>query len=234
VGGANLVVLAAPVGAILELLPAVAASCPGDCTVLDLGSTKAAIVAAMDRLPASVQAVGGHPMCGREVKGLAAAEPGLYEGQTFFLCRSRHTGPEAETLVEALVAAVGGLPWWIDPREHDRLVALVSHLPYFAAAALMAEAAAAASPGEQVWRAAAGGFRDSSRLAGSEPRMMGDIARTNRAAILAALRGYRSRIEEITDLLVREDDDALFAWLAARKWEYELYRGEKRAAGRES
>ncbi len=224
---ADLVVLATPVGAILELLPAVAASCPDGCTILDLGSTKGAVVAAMDRLPARVLAVGGHPMCGKEAAGLAAAEPGLYTDQTFFLCRSGRTSPGAESLAEALVAAIGARPWWIEPEEHDRLVAVVSHLPYFAAAALMAEAATGAAAGEPLWRAAAGGFRDTTRLAGSEPRMIGDIARTNRAAILEALRGYQSRVTEIIGLLESEDDGALSAWLAARQREHAAYRQAK-------
>ena len=227
VSGADLVVLAAPVGAILDLLPAVAAACPDSCTILDLGSTKGAVVAAMDRLPAGTQAVGGHPMCGKEMAGLAAAEADLYVGQTFFLCRSARTSPEAEAMAEALVAAAGAQPWWIEPEEHDRLVALVSHMPYFAAAALMAEAAAVATAGEQVWRAAAGGFRDTSRLAGSEPRMIGDIARTNRAAILEALRSYQSRVGEVIALLESDDDGALSAWLAARQREHAEYRQAK-------
>lgn len=224
---ADLVVLAAPVGAILELLPAVAAACPDGCVILDLGSTKAEVVAAINRLPEGAQAVGGHPMCGKESSGLSAAEPGLYTGQTFFLCQSARTSPEAAMRAEALVAAAGARPWWIEPAEHDRLVAQVSHLPYFVAAALVAEAAHAAAMGEPVWRAAAGGFRDTSRLAGSEPRMMGDIARTNRAAIVAALRSYQSRLDEVIALLERGDDGALSAWLAARQREHALYRQQK-------
>lgn len=224
---ADLVVLATPVGAILELLPGVAEACPDGCTILDLGSTKEAVVAAMDRLPAGTQAVGGHPMCGKEISGLAAAEPGLYAGQTFFLCQSTHTTREAAMQAEALAAAVGARPWWIGPVEHDKLVALVSHLPYFAAAVLMAEAAATASTGSPVWRATASGFRDTSRLAGSEPQMMGDITRTNRRAILAALRSYQGRLEEVVALLESGDDDALSAWLAARRQEHAAYRRAK-------
>jgi prephenate dehydrogenase len=230
VRAAELVVLAAPVGAILELLPAVAAARPDGCAILDLGSTKGAVMAAMDRLPPPMQAVGGHPMCGKEQAGLAAAEPGLFGGQTFFLCRGLRTGPEGAALAEELVAAVGAEPWWIEPEEHDHLVALVSHLPYFAAAALMAEAAEAASSGEPVWRAAAGGFRDTVRLAGSDPRMMADIVRTNRQPIVAALQNYRDRLDEIMRLLETGDENALLRWLAARQREHRLYRGAEERA----
>jgi prephenate dehydrogenase len=225
--GADLVVLAAPVEAILELLPAVAAARPDGCIILDVGSTKQAIVAEMDRLPDSVQAVGGHPMCGKETAGLAAADPGLFAGQTFFLCRSSRTGADGGAMAEGLVAAVGAHAWWIEPAEHDRLVALVSHLPYFIAAALMAEAASAADVTGHVWRASAGGFKDTVRLAGSEPGMMAGIARTNRQAILAALHSYRDRLDELISLLEDGDDGALGTWLAARQDEYGRYRREK-------
>ncbi|MDT8306901.1 MAG: prephenate dehydrogenase/arogenate dehydrogenase family protein, partial [Anaerolineae bacterium] len=80
--GADLVVLAAPVRAILNLLAALPGACPAGCTVLDLGSTKSAVVAAMDRLPPSFAAVGGHPMCGKETAGFAAADQNLYHDQT--------------------------------------------------------------------------------------------------------------------------------------------------------
>lgn len=220
VAGADLVVLAAPVRAIVDLLAALPGACPGGCTVLDLGSTKAAIIAAMDRLPPSFGAVGGHPMCGKESAGLAVADEHLFRNQTFILCRSARTNTAVEGLAQSLVVAVGAHPLWLDPAEHDRLVALVSHLPYFVAAALMAEAAGVARTTDQLWQVSASGFRDTTRLAGSDPRMMGDIAVTNREEIVAALQAYMSRLEEIIRRLESGDDVALMKWLAARQHEY--------------
>jgi prephenate dehydrogenase len=221
--GAELAVLAAPVGAILSLLSRLPEACPNGCIVLDLGSTKEAIVAAMDRLPPAFRAVGGHPMCGKEVAGLAAAEAGLFAGQTFILCRSRRSDREAQSVAEAMVAAVGARPLWLAPDQHDRLVAQISHLPYFVAAALMADAALAAQSSDYLWQVSASGFHDTTRLAGSDPRMMRDIALTNRPAILAALLQYRRRLDEVLALLEKGDEDVLYQWLAARQAEHAAY-----------
>lgn len=229
VRGAELVVLAAPVGAILALLSRLPEACPDGCVVLDLGSTKEAIIAAMDRLPPAFRAVGGHPMCGKEVAGLAAAEAGLFAGHTFILCRSRRSDREAVAMAEAIVSAVGARPLWLAPDQHDRLVAQTSHLPYFVAAALMADAALAAQSSDHLWQVSASGFRDTTRLAGSDPRMMRDIALTNRAAILAVLQQYRRRLDDVLALLENGDEDRLYQWLHARQAEHAAYSVQKPA-----
>lgn len=228
VRGAGLLILAAPVSAILSLLAQVPEANPDGCLVIDLGSTKEAVVAAMDRLPPAFGAVGGHPMCGKEVTGLRAAEAGLFCGQTFILCRSRRTDAMAETVAGQMVAALGARPLWLSAAEHDWLVARASHVPYFAAAALLAEAASVAETNDQVWQVSASGFRDTTRLAGSDPHMLRDIGLTNRRAILAALEGYRRRLDDVYEILKSGDGEALFRWLAARQAEYTAYRTAKK------
>lgn len=225
VAGADLVILATPVQTTLVLLGRLPQVRAEGYTVLDLGSTKEEICAALSRLPAGIAAVGGHPMCGKETAGLAAAEKTLYQGATFVLCRTVRTTTVAEALVLALVKAVGALPLFLDPAGHDALVALVSHLPYFVAAALMAEAAAAED--DHAWAVSASGFRDTARLAGSDPRMMRDIVLTNRPAILGRLRAYQGRLAQLVALLEEGSATELEEWLAARQREHELYRKEK-------
>jgi prephenate dehydrogenase len=227
VRGAALVILAAPVSAILSLLAQLPEARPEGCLVLDLGSTKQAVVDAMDRLPPAFRAAGGHPMCGKEVTGVQAAEAGLFRGQTFILCRSIRTDELAEAVAGQLVTALGARPLWLSAAEHDWLVARVSHLPYFAAAALLAEAASVAQTNEPVWQVSASGFRDTTRLAGSDPQMLRDIGLTNRRAILAGLEAYRRRLDEVTEILERGDGDALYHWLATRQAEYAIYRAAK-------
>lgn len=229
---ADLVVLAAPVNAIVSLLDELPELCPEGCTVLDLGSTKKAIVAAMDQLPPSFRAVGGHPMCGKETSGPGAADGSLYHEQTFVLCRSRRSDVAAEGLVERLVTAIGATPLWLEPDVHDRLVALVSHLPYFIAATLIAETSAFSGTREHLWQVSASGFRDTTRLAGSDPIMIRDITSTNREEILDALRGYRIRLEKLISLLEQSDDGALLDWIEARQREHSRYREQKQLAGR--
>lgn len=227
VADADLVILATPVQTTLVLLGRLPQVRAEGYTVLDLGSTKEEICAALSRLPAGIAAVGGHPMCGKETAGLTAADNTLYQDATFVLCRTVRTTTAAEALVLALVKAVGAVPLFLDPAGHDALVALVSHLPYFIAAALMAEAAAAAAEDDHVWPVSASGFRDTTRLAGSDPHMIRDIVLTNRSAILARLRAYQGRLAQLIALLEEGSATELEEWLAARQREHELYRKEK-------
>jgi prephenate dehydrogenase len=227
VAGADLVVLAAPVGVIVSTLATLPSACPTGCAVLDLGSTKQAIVAAMNKLPPSFKALGGHPMCGKETAGLRAADAGLYQGQTFILSRTTRSDSVMENLAVSFVAAIGARPLWLEPGEHDRLVALTSHLPYFVAVGLIAKATTAAQANKHLWRLSASGFRDTTRLAGSDPLMLRDITATNRVEILSALRDYAGVLEEIIKLLEQGDDELLLDWLIARQREHDRYRQEQ-------
>jgi len=211
----DLIVLATPPRTILAHLCALAGRPTASAAakvVVDLGSTKAEIVAAMEALPANFEPVGGHPMCGKEVSGAAAAEPGLFRGQTFVLIPLGRTRVEAFSLVHEMVMSLGARPLVLSAAQHDALVAATSHLPYVAAVALVQAAAAAGD--ERVWEVAASGFRDTSRLAGSDLTMMVDILLTNRAAVLEALGHYRAQTERLTALIERGDAEALRAALA--------------------
>lgn len=220
----DLLVLAAPVRVILNTLGRLPALLPDGCAVLDLGSTKRAIVSAMDALPESFAAIGGHPMCGKETSGLASAASDLYRGQTFFLCPSRRATPALERTALALIEAIGARPAFLDPAAHDAAVAAVSHLPALLAAALMRVAGE-----ERLWAASGPGFRDTSRLAGSDPRMMLDILLTNREAVLAALASYENELAVARRALERGDEGALIEWLAAAQVNYAAYRRHKSA-----
>jgi prephenate dehydrogenase len=211
----NLIVLATPPRTILAQLQQLAQSTVQNQTtkiLIDLGSTKTDIVAAMQALPAWLDPIGGHPMCGKEVSGIAAAEAGLYQHQTFILTPLARTSPGALSLARELVAAVGAKPLELSAEHQDALVAWISHLPYVTAVALVRAAQTAGD--EQVWEVAASGFRDTSRLAASDLRMMMDILLTNRAAVLRALTAYRAEFDRLADLIERGDADILRAALA--------------------
>ncbi len=219
VGRVDMLVFATPVRTTLRLLERLPGLRPDGCIVLDLGSTKADIVATMDALPEPFAAIGGHPMCGKESSGLASASADLYEQQTFVLCRSARTTPAAESLALELVAAIGARPVFLQPDDHDRIVAAVSHVPTLASAALMRVVA-----DEDEWDISASGFRDVSRLAGSDTRMMLDILLTNRPAILAALQVYRLDLALLAQLLDDGDESALADWLAEARVRFAAYR----------
>jgi len=206
---AGLVVLATPVRTVLELIPQVGALAPAGCLLMDLGSTKARIVEAMESLPPRLQAVGGHPMCGKEASGLEAAEADLYQGVTFVLTPLRRTSSEALILAQELIEAVGARPLLMDAGHHDRLVAAVSHLPYLLSAGLVAATEEAAAEDPAVWELAASGFRDTSRLAASDVTMMLDILLTNRQAVREALSRFARQLDAAADLLEADDEEGL-------------------------
>ena len=191
----DLVVLAAPVGAIIHLIGELAALHPGRAVVLDIGSTKTQIAAAMEKLPERFDPIGGHPMCGKEKASLAHAEAGLFAGAVFALIPLERTSPRARSLAEQLVGAIGSLPVWLDALTHDRWVAATSHLPY-----LVANALALATPGEAA-PLVGPGFRSTTRLAASFAPMMLDALSTNRENILQALGCFRNELERMESLL---------------------------------
>ena len=130
---ADLVVLATPVRDILAKLEVIGPMLKPGAVVLDVGSTKRAICEAMAALPAHVQPVGGHPMCGKESSGLTMAEPELYQDKVFVLAPLPRTQPAALELVQHMVQVIGARALVLDPERHDRLVAGISHLPYMLA-----------------------------------------------------------------------------------------------------
>lgn len=220
VAGADVVVLATPVRVILRHIVEVAPWLNPDALLIDLGSTKQAICAALAALPGHIAVVGGHPMCGKETSGLDEAEAPLYHDKTFVLCPLPRSTDAALATARALVEAVGARPLILDPAQHDELVAVVSHVPYLLASALVT--AAAAAPDQAVWRVAASGFRDATRLAGSDPGMMLDIVLTNQAAILTALDRVRGCLDAWAAWLTDGNAAALHtAFRAAQQQRYD-------------
>lgn len=212
---ADIVVLALPVSQILETLGSLGPMIKPECLVTDVGSTKGAICAALAQLPAGVQPLGGHPMCGKETSGLSVAEPGLFEERVWVLCPLARTSPPALELGRRLAQAVGARPVVLDPERHDRAVAAVSHLPYLLAVALVNAVDTLARDEPATWGLAATGMRDTSRLASSDLTMMLDILATNRAAILATLGVAREQLAALEMTLRDAETDDLLALLRA-------------------
>jgi len=209
VAAADLVVLATPVRTILRQIADLGPRMKPGAVLIDMGSTKTAICQAMTALPDHVQPIGGHPMCGKETAGLAAAEPDLYRGCTFVLCPLPRTSPRAQELAHALVEHIQARALTLSPHRHDRLVAAISHLPYLAASGLVAHVMAVAEEDARVWEVAASGFRDASRIAASDVRMMLDILLTNQAAVLDALDDFVAQMEDLRRALASGDENQL-------------------------
>jgi prephenate dehydrogenase len=212
--GADIVILATPVRTILEQLGQIGPHLWPGALVMDMGSTKSEICAAMTQLPEGIQPVGGHPMCGKETAGFGAAEAGLYRNAPWVLSPLARTSPAALQLASELAVAVGARPIQLDPARHDRLVASISHLPFLLASALVHAVNTVGEQDELVWQLAAGGFRDTSRVAASDTRMFIDILLTNRSAVLEQLDCFASHLHELRVLLADADEEHLRQKLA--------------------
>jgi prephenate dehydrogenase len=209
--GAELAIVAAPVAQLVETVEAVLAASPEDCSVTDVGSTKARVSAAA----ASPRFVGGHPVCGSEAHGPAHARADLFEGAFWFLTPGPKTSPETHRLVHGFVSSLGATPVAVDPVVHDRLVALTSHLPHALANLLVNQAGAARIDGHEPLAAAAGGsLRDMTRVAGANPRIWVDIFLENAGAVREALGEHRRRIEQLESALDAGDAGFLARWIA--------------------
>jgi prephenate dehydrogenase len=206
---ADVVILATPVRVILRQLAEIGPLLREGALLLDLGSTKAQIVAEMAKLPPHVQPLGGHPMCGKETSGIEVADPCLYQDRTFILSPLERTSPEALALGKALARAAGATPLVIDGARQDYLVATVSHLPYLLACGLVRTADATTSQDPLVWQIVAGGYRDTSRVAGSDVTMMVDILMTNQEQVDKALQACIGQLQHLARLVEDGDEHRL-------------------------
>lgn len=214
VRGAELVVLAAPLDALSELLEAIAPHLRDGTIVTDVGSVKQPITERADEvLPESVHFVGGHPMAGAEESGIDHADAFLFENATYVLCPSR--GKRAEDVPEQypelieLVEAIGARVRVLEAERHDRIAARVSHLPQLLAVTLMNAALLEEEREETVLQLAAGGFRDMTRIASSPFGMWGEILSANRDAVSEAVRDTITRLENVDEALESGEVDRL-------------------------
>jgi prephenate dehydrogenase len=195
--GAELVILAVPVRFCRELLMRCIPHIAPGTIITDLGSTKEYLAEELTGiLPAGVSYIGGHPMTGSEESGIGAADPVFFENAIYVLTPDEYTDKKQLKKLERMVEGIGAQPILLPPREHDRLVALVSHLPHLAAVALV-KVAALNGQEDMVQTLAAGGFRDTTRVAMGNPEIWRDICATNREAIDVMLTRYVDELEKI-------------------------------------
>ena len=224
VRGADVVVLATTVDAIERQLETVARTVEADALVTDVGSTKAGIVAAAERLAAGrpFPFVGSHPMAGSEQAGYAVSRADLFRGATVIVTPTDRTPPALVKNAGAFWESLGaGRIVQLDPQAHDRAVAAISHLPHVAAFALV-DAVARFEPG--AFEVAARGFRDTTRIAASDPEVWCTILLANRAAVVDSLAVFREALDALERLIVTGDAAALQAAIARVKGQREALR----------
>jgi prephenate dehydrogenase len=208
---ADLVLIAAPVAQTPAILKAICPHLSAQTVITDAGSTKSDVMAyAQAELGQQFnQFVGGHPIAGAEKSGPGAAMADLYLGKNVILTPAAVTSPEAVQKVATLWHHCGALVSNMRPEEHDSVFAAVSHLPHLLAFALV-EDLAKRNNAELLFKFAASGFRDFTRIAGSHPEMWRDIALANKQALLQELNLYQQAVTEMTALLENNDDKGLF------------------------
>lgn len=183
-------------------------------TITDVASTKSGVAAAALRhLPQSVAFVGGHPMAGSERSGVEAASADLFQGAYYVLTPSEATDMDAYRRLHAFATALGARVISVDVAAHDEAVATVSHVPHMAAAALAMLLARRAEAGEELLRLAAGGFKDTTRVAAGSPELWTGIALDNADALAQGIDELREILGEFGDLLRRRDAGGMRAWL---------------------
>ncbi len=201
--GADMVIVCAPLGEMAASVVAALAAAPA-AVVTDVGSVKAHV---MDEVGALVEGsqmarfVGGHPMGGSERSGPEHASAALVDGIVWVITPSGQTAPTTVDTLEAFVTRIGAQPVRMDPARHDRLVAVVSHLPQIAATTLMGIAATEEADEPQILLLAAGGFRDLTRLAASNPKLWSEILLANREAILQAIDMYSAELSNLRAMI---------------------------------
>lgn len=211
----DVLILAAPVSGILDWLTRVPTVLSGRFHLIDLGSTKTQIVAAMQSLPDRISPLGGHPMCGKETSGLRVADANLYRNCLFVLTPLTRTHSTTLEIARDLLNVIEARALLLVPERHDFLAAAISHVPYLTSIALV-EAAWRADD-EAAWTLAASGFRDSTRLAASDVTMLLDILMSNRAGVLENLSRVQASLQTLADAIQRGDRAALRLMMEAAR-----------------
>jgi prephenate dehydrogenase len=215
---ADVVILAVPIPAILDLLARMDEIVPQPCIVLDLGSTKQAIVQAMDQLPDRFATLGGHPICGKEQLSLANASPDLYRNAPFVLTPPKRSSAKASSAAFQIISALGANPLWMDAAVHDRILASTSHLPFLLASVLVLATSSGSAP------LVGPGFRSASRLASTPSSMMLGVLQTNRENILSSLSRFREHLDLIESALQAGDSQALLEILDRSRERHQIFK----------
>lgn len=210
-GSATIVIVATPPDSVLGAIRQIAPHLRADAVITDCASVKCEIMGKLEReLPEICDRfVGGHPMAGNEGSGYSSSNPDLFRGAAWVLTSAAATTERSMGAMESFVKGLGATPVRMTPAEHDRHVALLSHLPHLLAALAIAEAQTLVHP-----EIAGGSWKDLTRISASNPDLWVQILLANRAEIASRLRRLASLLSENADLLDKEDRAAIHRLLA--------------------
>ncbi|MBI4693717.1 MAG: prephenate dehydrogenase/arogenate dehydrogenase family protein [Gammaproteobacteria bacterium] len=218
VAGADVVMVAVTLGATEQILAKAAPALEPDAVVTDVGSTKGSVVAAARRVlgPAIARFVGGHPIAGSERTGVEASFADLYVNHRVILTPLPENDLQAVAKVRAMWESCGAIVTEMDVAHHDEVLAATSHLPHMLAYALV-DALVGMSTSGEIFDYAAGGFRDTTRIAASSPEMWRDIALANAPAVLAMCDRFEATFGAVRAAIAAGDGEALRTIFARAK-----------------
>lgn len=221
---ADMVLLAVPMGAMGKLLQQIKPVLPADAILTDAGSTKGSVVAEVEQVFGKdfTRFVPGHPIAGREKSGVEAAIPDLYIKRRVILTPLPHTDADALATVEAMWQVTGAVLEQMPVELHDQVLAATSHLPHVLAFSLV-DTLLNLPMREAIFRYAAGGFRDFTRIASSDPVMWRDICLTNKTAIVEMISKLQADLSEFAALMEQQDGDALYERMSRAKQARDSY-----------
>jgi prephenate dehydrogenase len=210
VADADVVVVAVPLGAMVNVFAAIADRLPKGCILTDVGSAKGSVVGDVRRVfgytPATF--VPGHPIAGTEKSGVEAAFAELFQNRRVILTPLVETAASAHELVRRMWEATGAEVVDMGVKHHDEVLAATSHLPHVLAYSLV-DTLARLDDRAEIFRFAAGGFRDFTRIASSDPQMWHDICLANRAPLLTMIAQFSHDLAELSEAIDRGDSEAI-------------------------
>lgn len=209
-GGAEFIFICTQVSMIIPMLKQIKSFASPGAVVTDVGGTKSNIVKEGEGIfSGGADFIGGHPLAGSEQKGVLAASASLFKNAVYVLTPTTNTSPDSFQKLHGLLTQIGARVIALSPEKHDQVVAIISHLPHLLASSLINLAARSAKEPENILLFAAGGFRDMTRIAASDPELWVEISLENRTAILETLDNYITELSSLRKTLDSGDAASL-------------------------
>jgi len=203
----DLLILAVPVGSMLEVVKMLLPHLKEGCIITDVGSTKGKVVREIETiLPENIFFIGGHPMAGSEKSGMIAADKNIFQNAVYLFTPTEKTNQKALTIIKQLVSNIGCQIVEMNPEEHDVAVASISHLPHLVGVTLVSLVEKLSKNNNDLLKLAAGGFRDTTRVASSHPVMWRDICLSNRDGILEVIEQFEQVLQETKAMLSEQNN----------------------------
>lgn len=210
---ADILILAIPVNAILQLMPQVMDLIHPEAVVVDMGSTKGEIALRIADHPRRNRAVLAHPMAGTEYSGPKAAVPNLFQHKAAILCQTQRSDPDAVNLTERLFKSLFMRLSYMEAQDHDVHAAFVSHISHISSFVLALTVLEKEKSEANIFDLASGGFASTVRLAKSSPQMWRDVYEQNAGNLVEVLDSYLEKMQAFRDKILDRDFDQTFAWM---------------------